>query len=85
MRSDYMASGEFGLVVERLEVTRDQLGVMHGVSADGTAVYPGALTILWYRPEAAPLFDGAPWYDDEVEVISTPSAEARSPGPLSPE
>lgn len=81
VRSDYMGQGEFGLVVERLEA----ILAPHGVSADGTPVYPGALTILWYRPGAAPLLDGAPWYDDEVEVISTPSSEARSPGPLSPE
>lgn len=83
VRSDYMRQGEFGLVVERLAAGR--AGVVAGRAADGGPVYPGALTILWYRPGAAPLIDGAPWYDDEVEVISTPGSEAQTPGRLSPE
>lgn len=70
VRSEYMEQGEFGLVVARREQARRV-----GLSTDGTPIYPGALSIVWYRPGSPPLLDNAPWYDDEVEVISAADGE----------
>jgi hypothetical protein len=80
-----MEQGEFGLVVARREDRPGLLGRV-GLSTDGTPIYriqyrdatpiyPGALSIVWYRPGSPPLLDDAPWYDDEVEVIQEADGE----------
>lgn len=82
VRSEYMEQGEFGLVVARLGFEYPlelrelrTLARRVGLSTDGTPIYPGALSIVWYRPGSPPLLDDAPWYDDEVEVISAADGE----------
>lgn len=74
VRSEYMNSDEFGLVVSRDEVGAPRKGR-----------HPGCLTIVWHAPGQECQLDESPWYDDELELISPVDGAGQPSGPVSPE
>lgn len=74
VRSEYMNSDEFGLVVFRDE---------NGAPRKGR--YPGCLTVMWHAPGQEGQLDESLWYDDELELISPVGGASPLSGSVSPE